>query len=132
MNNDYLGWKPFIVISLMKYKIVPSSTESKERFFYLMEKLLQILKDQNLNQILLSQGTIKDASWNFLQHFHIFESLTKVFFFVYFVNNSFKKPRRKEKYSLWIFFSRINKCNAFSLTRRQVFAFQFLLSPTGA
>ena len=45
----------------MKYKIVPSSTESKERFFDLMEKLLQILKDQNLNQILLSQGTIKDA-----------------------------------------------------------------------
>ena len=115
---------------LWSTRLFQAAQNQRRGFLIWWKSFCKLLKDQSLNQILLSQGYIKDASWNFLQHFHIFENLTKVFFFVYFVNNSFKKPRRKEKYSLWIFFSKINKCNAFSLTRRQVFTWSY--SPSGA
>ena len=54
------------------------------------------------NKIFLA--SVKDASYSFLQRFHIFEILTEVYFFEYFVNNAFNKLRMKKKCSLWIFF----------------------------
>ena len=73
----------------MKYKIVPSSTESKERFFYLMEKLLQTFEGPKLKSKFYFHKMLVEVFFGVF----IFLKYSQKSAFLYFVNNAFNQPR---------------------------------------